>query len=184
VNPITGGAAGSGGATGGPSSSTGGVSGTGSSGNGGTGGGSSECAELDNDYCVTSCVDDIKLVDNASCSRGRWTCAARYVLASSCPPQGCGVALRGCCDVTTGVLTDNPCGMDGLRAVCSEGNRAGDQGWCIPTSLQGDTCTALEGKPCIGPAVNCRDFSLGRTLCACVPGADALSPVWHCSHLI
>lgn len=130
--PAAGGTLGTGGAP------VGGVStgGTSTLAAGATGGSSlaDTCGNLDYDHCVTDCFEESVLVENATCANSAWSCRAGYVLASSCPQQACGVTPDGCCDMTTGIVTWNPCNTDGFRQTCPDGaaetNRDGYM--CVP----------------------------------------------------
>jgi hypothetical protein len=77
--------------------------------------GTDACANLSYDYCVSECLAEAVLVDNPTCANGAWSCRSGYVLASSCPPQACGVTPDACCDLTTGIVTSSPCMADGYR---------------------------------------------------------------------
>lgn len=169
-------------------------SGAGTDAAGGASGGSSgtdPCAGLAYDYCVDHCLTKNALRDTASCTHGSWTCRSGYVLASSCPSGACAVTPDACCDLTTGVVSDNPCSADGYRAACGDGSGA-TYGWpeayCVPSSLgiAGGGCYSLNSGPCSGPAIACSDMSIGSVDCHCdvVAGSDASTGTWHCSAFI
>lgn len=173
----TGGAIGTGGAT-----ATGGRAGSDASGGAS---GTDPCAKLDRDYCVAECLKERALTDSASCTNGAWTCRSGYVLASSCPDQACGVTPDACCDLTTGLVTQNACADNGYREACSDDGTETfyDRGRCVPKTILG-TCESLDGQPCSGPAVGCRDVSAGLVTCWCLSGFDASPGTWRCSYLI
>ncbi len=177
---IGGGGAPVGGASaGGASISTGGASGGASGTNG--------CAQLGDDHCVAECLVEYALVDNAICTNGAWSCRSGYVLASSCPVGACGVTPDACCDLTTGIVTVNPCTTSGLRGPCPDGNveTYHEQAWCVPQTLAGGTCISLDRQPCTGPAVGCSDLSGGIVTCGCSgSGSDASVGTWQCSSYI
>jgi hypothetical protein len=183
-----GGAKGTGGAV-----SAGGAVGAGSvlSGGGPAGGGGASgtdaCAQLGHDYCVSDCLAEHAMPDNAICSRGGWTCRTGYILASSCPDRACGVIPNACCDPTTGVVSYNPCSTVGYRGLCPEGHTETYEGqaWCVPKTLTGTTCISLDRQPCSEPAVGCSDLSMGVVTCGCsLSGSDASSGIWYCSAFI
>ena len=161
--------------------------GGGSGGAAGTGGGTSgtnACAKVAYDHCVTECLEELVLIDNAICANGAWTCRSGYVLASSCPKQACGVTPDACCDRTTGIVTRNPCNPDGSREVCPDGGTETymSQPWCIPSTLAIGACISLDGQPCSGPAVGCADMSAALTRCACNGAAlGTTARTWTCS---
>jgi hypothetical protein len=156
----------------------------------GASGGASEpdaCATLGDDHCVTECLKELVLVDNATCANGAWTCRSGYVLASTCPEQACGVTPDACCDLTTGVVTENPCNTDGSRRTCPDGGTETyrNQAWCVPLTLEGATCHSLDRQPCTGPAVSCYDMSMAFVDCACFGlDSDTSSGTWYCSYFI
>jgi hypothetical protein len=154
--------------------------------NGGTGG-SGACAKLGDDHCVTECFRELKLVDNAICADGAWACRSGYVLASSCPPRACGVTPDGCCNMTTGIVSENPCNMDGARRACADGATDAylSQTYCVPLSLGGRDCQSLDRQPCTGPAVSCHDLSAAFVHCVCSGlGTDGSAGTWQCSSYI
>ena len=192
----SGGRAGSGaaGASGGVSGTGGWSAGSRSGGASGSAGGASggasgtdPCAKLDRDYCVAECLKEHALTDSASCTNGAWTCRSGYVLASSCPDQACGVTPDACCDLTTGLVTQNACADNGYREPCPDDSTETyyGQGRCVPKTILGATCESLDGQPCSGPAVGCSDMSLGFVTCWCgLSGVDASPGTWRCSYFI
>ena len=190
----SGGAAASGGNSGAGGSSTASLGGSRSGGaSGATGGasggtsGTDACAKLAYDYCVADCLKEHSLVDNPLCSNGAWSCRSGYVLASSCPDRGCGATPDACCDLTTGLVTDNPCAANGYRAACPDGNSetSSRQAYCVPKSLTGVSCGSLDRQPCDGPAMGCSDMSDGIVTCECGrAGADASPLIWYCTVFI
>jgi hypothetical protein len=190
----TGGVQGAGGAsvTGDSLGAVGGAAGADAAGAGGASGGSSGtdlCTSLAYDYCVEHCLTNEALRDNASCTNGSWTCRRGYVLASSCPSRACGVTPDGCCDLTTGVVSENPCAADGYRASCGDGSAVTyrwPEAFCVPKSLAGRDCYTLDRAPCSEPAVACSDMSMGSVDCYCsvTAGSDASTGIWHCSAYI
>lgn len=138
------------------------------------------CAEDARSYCVSGCLASIRLVENRICSNGAWICPSGYVVANSCPSDGCGVTPAHCCDAVTGIVTDNSCGSDGHRQSCVTGSRPTDRDRCIPDALGVNDCDVLHGQPCAGPATNCRSLVGLQTDCDCRPG-DAGNRQWICS---
>ncbi len=179
----TGGGLVGGNAAGGASSSAGGA-------DGGTSG-TEACATPSSDYCVEACLADHALWGNATCSNGAWGCRSGYVLASSCPAQGCGVTPDACCDSTTGAVTQNPCKTDGYREACPSKNTATylDEAYCVPDSLVPtflNNCFALDRRPCntADPATGCSDVESGLGVVTCGCGgavADGSIGTWYCS---
>jgi hypothetical protein len=170
-----GGASLGGSSAGGASSSMGGAS-------GGTSG-TDACANLSYDYCVSQCLAEAVLVDNPTCANGAWSCRSGYVLASSCPPQACGVTPDACCDSTTGIVTSSPCMADGYRGTCPIGNTTTyrDEAFCVPQTLSGNTCYSLDNSPCTEPAVGCSDIEGLIVTCWCNwSGSDASAGTWQC----
>ena len=183
--PAVGGTLGAGGVSlggsfaGGASSSMGGA-------NGGTSG-TDACANLSYNYCVSECLAERALVDNATCANGAWSCRSGYVLASSCPSQSCGVTPDACCDLATGIVTSSLCTADGYRGTCPIGNTATYkyEAMCVPQTLSDKTCYSLSKSPCTEPAVGCSDMSNGQVTCMCLGiGSDASIGTWRCSSLI
>jgi hypothetical protein len=167
-------------------SRAGGASGSAGGANGGTSG-TAPCAALADDHCVAKCLVEYALVDNALCTNGAWSCRSGYVLASSCPVGACGVTPNACCDLTTGIVTENSCSTNGFRAPCPDGNMETYlyQSWCIPKALAGVTCSSLEGQPCAEPAVGCSDLSGGMVTCECSwSGSDASAGTWYCRYFL
>lgn len=152
---------------------------------GGTVSGADICTDLTRDSCVSGCLEELPLVDNAICIDGQWKCSANFVLASSCPPLACAVTPDACCDSTTGIVTANACESDGTRAACPEGQTPTAK-WphgthCVPRSLAGQACWSLDGEPCAVPAVGCYDQDRAFVGCTC-DGLDLPSSTgtWHC----
>jgi hypothetical protein len=122
--------------------------------------------------------------DTAMCTNGAWGCRPGYVLASSCPARACRITRQACCDLITGLVTENPCAKDGYRSACPDGSMEASlsQTWCVPRSLQQVTCISLDRQPCSGPAVGCSDMSMAFVTCECLrPDADASAGTWRCS---
>jgi hypothetical protein len=149
--------------------------------------GTDGCRGLNDDHCVTECLDELVLVENAICANGAWICPSHYVLASSCPQQACGVTPDACCNMTTGIVTENPCNADGLRRACPDGSTQAylHESFCVPRSLEGMTCASLDGQSCTGPAVGCDDMSKAFVHCSCA-GLDAgvSNGIWRCGYFI
>jgi hypothetical protein len=142
------------------------------------------CANLKYDYCVDDCLKDRALTDSALCTNGSWSCPRGYVLTSSCPVLACAVAGGACCNLTTGLVTENACEKNGYRSACPQGSEqaAAWQPWCVPQSLERTPCRSLDEQPCTGPALACRETSRGYISCECVGlGADASAGTWHCN---
>jgi hypothetical protein len=154
---------------------------------GGTGGGTAgtaACPELGYEHCVENCLEDHALVDNAQCIGGAWGCRPGYVLASTCPVQACGVTPDACCDLTTGLVSENACAKNGYRAPCPDGNMQTyiGEAYCVPQGLPAGTCISLDRQPCTGPAVGCSDLSMAFVTCRCSQyGTDAAVGTWSCS---
>jgi hypothetical protein len=179
----TGGHVGSGGATSTGGSRSGGASGGTGGASGGTSG-TSPCAKLGYDYCVADCLKENSLRDSPVCSDGAWSCRSGYSLASACPERGCGATFDACCDLTTGLITDNPCAKDGYRGACPDGSMetSNSQPYCIPKTVTGAGCSSLDRQACDGPAVGCSDVSGGFVTCKCSRvGTDASAGTWYCS---
>lgn len=172
------GRAGGGGADAGSNS----VGNRGGSDSGGGGVGPEDCGPPGQEHCVTECLAELVLVENAACANGAWTCPTGYVLASSCPANACGVTPAACCNLTTGLITENFCQEDGYRSACPVGTNGTDGKSCVPESLGNATCASLDAQPCSGPAVRCQDRSLIEGRCTCQGlGSDASTGTWHCS---
>jgi hypothetical protein len=157
----------------------------GSAGNASSGkSGTESCATLEHDHCVTDCFDARAFVDNALCTRGAWSCPPGYVLASSCPALACGVTRDACCNLTTGLVTENACDKNGYRSACPEDSMEvyAWQPWCVPKSLERVPCRSLHEQPCTGPALACGEVGGGYVSCRCEGlGADASVGTWYCS---
>ncbi|HYQ04038.1 MAG TPA: hypothetical protein VER96_35435 [Polyangiaceae bacterium] len=147
------------------------------------------CPKPNYDYCIPSCFEASSFSDTTVCMNGVWACNPGYMLASRCPAQACRVTQDACCNSTTGVIKANPCGPDGLRAVCPDDGGATSTyphgSLCVPQSLTGQKCISLDKQPCAGPAYYCFDSDPGFVKCTCSGIAtDSGRGEWNCSAFI
>lgn len=138
-----------------------------------TGGAGGNCI-----YCVQDCDAGLREVDEL-CADGTPTCPEGSFPSDTCSDQACAVTWGYCCDLTTGLVTENPCGSDGSREACPSGTTATFAEWCIPESLDTTDCGTLNGDPCLGDAQQCLSYSGARTTCECV--GEAADEIWSCA---
>jgi hypothetical protein len=153
--------------------------GGGPSGPGGVGaGGDTGCSTQYSITCVASCAIRFPPSQFGACDQnGFLGCPPGYVPLASCAPNACArPATFSCCDLTTGAITQPPCGMSGLIDDCPVGAGPQRPEICVPPSLGVADCTSLVGQPCALPNMRCQsDIGI---LCACEPGDAGF--IWSC----
>jgi hypothetical protein len=147
---------------------------------GGAGGGDGNTDCLSGSFaCVPSCAVSSPPYTSGSCDHyGSLTCPTGSLRLASCAPNACArPPTFSCCDLTSGAITQPPCGLDGLVAGCPAGTFAERLYTCIPPSLGVTDCNTLDRQPC--SMVDQRCQSAGEGPCQCT--AQDAGLIWRCT---